>query len=445
MQRSSESIGAIACALAKAQVELTNPEKALTATIKSPFPRENDRMFRYASLSTGLDIVRKTLGKHEIATVQTTAIDNEAGLIRLTTVLAHSSGEWMSSDWPVCPVSETVAPHRMGASLTYARRYALFTLVGIAGEDDLDAPDLPVSTVQARPPEAGDRKKANVRAAIPFDQAAPPTIRSRREQQPLKAVLDIDASRVLREVLLKEIAILNSADAALAWACKTLAAKNTLTFEDASIVDAAFRDRIQVLEPELLRSESMEPETRQSSTEIKNGAEATDSARLAGLSDASLKNLRIRPTGAENFPAVKPRRSRNRDHLKFIAGQPCTVCGRQPCEAHHLRYAQPRALGRRVSDEFTVPLCRVHHRELHREGNERSWWNKVNIDPEPIALRFWQQTRGVLQVAGNDQKPEEPAAHQGGASAEPTPQVVPALGTHPSALSASSAKRASNT
>ena len=143
MQRSSESIGAIAAALAKAQGELINPEKSLTATIRSPFPRETDRTFRYASLSSGLDIVRKALGKHEIATVQTTAIDNEAGLIRLTTVLAHSSGEWVSSDWPVCPVGETAAPHKMGAALTYARRYSLFTLVGIAGEDDLDAPDLP--------------------------------------------------------------------------------------------------------------------------------------------------------------------------------------------------------------------------------------------------------------------------------------------------------------
>jgi ERF superfamily protein len=104
--------------------------------------READRTFRYASLSSGLDIVRKALGGHEIATVQTTAIDTEAGLIRLTTVLAHSSGEWVSSDWPACPASETAAPHRMGAALTYARRYALFTLVGIAGEDDLDAPDL---------------------------------------------------------------------------------------------------------------------------------------------------------------------------------------------------------------------------------------------------------------------------------------------------------------
>jgi hypothetical protein len=153
MQRSSESIGAIAAALAKAQAEITNPEKSLTATIRSPFPRQGDQTFRYAPLSTGLDIVRKALGRHEIATVQTTAIDNEVGLIRLTTILAHASGEWMSSDWPVCPVSETAAPHRMGAALTYARRYALFTLVGIAGEDDLDAPDLSAPSVPDIGPE----------------------------------------------------------------------------------------------------------------------------------------------------------------------------------------------------------------------------------------------------------------------------------------------------
>src|SRR5262252_7086277 len=118
MQRSSESIGAIAAALAKAQVELTNPEKSLVASIRSPFPREGDRTFRYASLASGLDLVRKALGKHEIATLQTTSIDGSAGLIRLTTTLAHSSGEWVSSDWPVCPVAETEAPHKMGAALT---------------------------------------------------------------------------------------------------------------------------------------------------------------------------------------------------------------------------------------------------------------------------------------------------------------------------------------
>jgi ERF superfamily len=158
MHRSSETIGAIAAALAKAQGELSNPEKALTATIRSPFPREADRTFRYASLASGLDIVRKSLGQHEIATVQTTAIDQESGQIRLTTLLAHASGEWISSDWPVCPTSETANPHRMGAALTYARRYALFALVGIAGEDDLDAPDLlvdPSPTAAPDPSQSG--------------------------------------------------------------------------------------------------------------------------------------------------------------------------------------------------------------------------------------------------------------------------------------------------
>src|SRR3989441_9303841 len=139
---SSESIGTIAAALAKAQAELTNPEKSLVATIRFPSPREEDRTFRYAPLSSGLDIVRKGLGRHEIATIQTTAIDKDAGLLRLTTVLAHSSGEWISSEWPVCAIADMASAQRMGAALTYARRYALFTLVGIAGEDDLDAPDL---------------------------------------------------------------------------------------------------------------------------------------------------------------------------------------------------------------------------------------------------------------------------------------------------------------
>ncbi len=134
MQRSSETIGTIAAALAKAQGELTNPEKSLTATIRSDGPGAAERSFRYAPLSSGLDIVRKTLSQHEIATVQTTAIDQTAGIVNLTTVLAHASGEWIASDWPVCAISETTTPHRMGAALTYARRYALFTLVGIAGE-----------------------------------------------------------------------------------------------------------------------------------------------------------------------------------------------------------------------------------------------------------------------------------------------------------------------
>src|SRR5262245_4909503 len=142
MPRSSETVAALASALAKAQAELINPEKSLTATIRTGRTGDGERSFRYAPLSSGLDTVRKTLGRHEIATLQTTAIDQAAGMVHLTTTLAHASGEWIASDWPVCPIAETANPQRMGAALTYARRYALFTLVGIAGEDDLDASDL---------------------------------------------------------------------------------------------------------------------------------------------------------------------------------------------------------------------------------------------------------------------------------------------------------------
>src|SRR6516165_5764314 len=210
MQRSSDSIAAIAGALAKAQIELANPEKSLLATIRSPFPREADRPFRYASLASGLDIVRKVLGKHEIATVQTTEIDREAGLIRLTTLLAHSSGEWVSSDWPVCPVAETAAPHKMGAALTYARRYALFTLVGIAGEDDLDAPDLPiVSTVTQSTSEPAKREnvngheQVNVQRAPIADFGAPPQRSGPRRKPPTAASpLAPDQSAAVRDRLL---------------------------------------------------------------------------------------------------------------------------------------------------------------------------------------------------------------------------------------------------
>src|SRR6202163_575738 len=141
MHRSSESVAAIATALAKAQTELSNPEKAMGGTVYNN-RSDSPQRFRYASLSSGLDIVRKALGSQQIAIAQTTNIDRPSGAVNLTTVLMHTSGKWISSDWPVCALSEISQPRRMGAALTYARRYALFTMVGIAGEDDLDAPDV---------------------------------------------------------------------------------------------------------------------------------------------------------------------------------------------------------------------------------------------------------------------------------------------------------------
>jgi ERF superfamily len=235
MHRSSESIGAIAAALAKAQGELTNPEKSLIATIRSPFPREGDRTFRYASLASGLDIVRKSLGQHEIATVQTTTIDQDSGQIRLTTLLAHASGEWISSDWPVCSASETASPQRMGAALTYARRYTLFALVGIAGEDDLDAPDL--LTVPS--PAVTDTSQGA------HNDRKPPSGLIHKPRQP-KPLLAIEPSAALRDELIAEIQQLKDSDDLALWAHRRLPAKNTLTVGDALAVEAAYQEALVV-------------------------------------------------------------------------------------------------------------------------------------------------------------------------------------------------------
>ena len=225
MQRCSEKIGAIAAALAKAQAELTNPEKSLTATIADGHRGQGQHSFRYAPLSSGLDIVRKTLGQHEIATVQTTAIDQSVGLVRLTTVLAHASGEWIASDWPVCAVSEIAAPHRMGAALTYARRYALFTLVGIAGEDDVDAPDL---VTPPQPTSGPDQMKTNGQVnggggignggRNQFQRAQAGRHDAKAHANHAPAVLGPEPSAELCDRLLRELNDLANEEEAAVWA-----------------------------------------------------------------------------------------------------------------------------------------------------------------------------------------------------------------------------------
>lgn len=369
MHRSSETIGTIAAALAKAQGELSNPEKSLVATIRSPFPRESDRSFRYASLASGLDIIRKSLGRQEIATIQTTAIDCESGQIRLTTLLAHASGEWIASDWPVCAAGEVAAPHRMGAALTYARRYALFALVGIAGEDDLDAPDNLVRSVS--PHEAPSR--------LPKKPA---------RGTPQRPPLDPASSSRLREQLLAEIAALPDGEALALWAHRRMADKNMLTADDAQRVEVSC---------ERLLSSWQANEGHPSSDRIAPAAGLT-----VNISDSSRPELNRPPIrSASVTPRTKPTRRRNKAHLTFVASQPCLVCQRTPCDAHHLKFAQPKALGRKVSDEFTVPLCREHHHDLHRHGNELAWWANLNIAPLAIAREFWM-TSPIHAVAHGD-------------------------------------------
>src|SRR5262245_37993324 len=346
MHRSSDSVAALASALAKAQAELVNPEKSLTATIRSGRPGEGERRFRYAPLSSGLDIVRETLGQREIATVQTTAIDKETGVVNLTTMLAHASGEWIASDWPVCAVAETVNPQRMGAALTYARRYALFTLVGIAGEDDLDAPDLctpPPITARDATGAAGGRgaNPTAIGADLRLPSRSHGNGRLRGAERTLSApVLSSDESAALRDRLLGEIAGLQSAESVTNWAQGALAAKNRLGAEDAKVLEEAFEKRLS----KLLPSESAEVVD----------VDPPESFSAGGLLIEKMDEPSADQVGIDKsvLSVAAPRRYRNRDHLRFVMQQPCLLCGRKPSDAHHIRFVQPRALGRKASDEF---------------------------------------------------------------------------------------------
>ena len=378
MQRSSESIGTIAAALAKAQAQLVNPEKSLVAIVRSDGRRGAEQTFRYAPLSSGLDIVRKALSQHEIATVQTTSIDEAAGIVRLSTVLAHASGEWIASDWPVCPIAETERPQRMGAALTYARRYSLFTLVGIAGEDDLDAPDLtdpaPETAKLRTNSKSGGNGAQQLGSDRPAGRGGGNKSASASRQRELSAAL----SASLRVELLRQIDGLSSTDEAALWAQRRLVAKNQLSAADAQQVEEAFATKLGVISPENGKTSEATATLKESLAE-KHGTPQIDKSVLG-------------------FP--EPRRIRDGDHIRHVMKQPCLICGRRPSDPHHLRFAQSRALGRKVSDEFTVPLCRGHHREVHRSGDEAAWWDKIGIDATAAARTLWLKTHPLPRAIG---------------------------------------------
>ena len=411
MPRSSETVAALASALAKAQAELINPEKSLTATIRTGRPGDGERSFRYAPLSSGLDIVRKTLGQHEIATLQTTAIDQTAGMVHLTTTLAHASGEWIASDWPICPIAETANPQRMGAALTYARRYALFTLVGIAGEDDLDAPDLcdgprsQTSLADEQPlmsrdgqPRVPPRKPGNGlrRNSMHGERAAP---------------LEPEQSAALREKLLTELGTIASADLAAAWAREALTAKNSLTAADAKLVEDAFERRLSQLPLSDTAAPSNDDSPQIAGPQMIATTEGPDAGQAQGI-DKSILTV------------AAPRRYRNREHLRYVAQQACLVCGRKPSDPHHLGFTQPRALSRKVSDEFAVPLCRGHHRAVHRSRDERDWWRQAGIDPIKVARKLWKATRGMGQRPST--RAALPRPHGAAASTDPKNEDIAA-------------------
>src|SRR5262249_10386665 len=170
--------------------------------------------------------------------------------------------------------------------------------------------------------------------------------------------LSVALSASLRAELLREIEELSAPDDAALWAQRKLPAKNQLSATDARQVEEAFASKLAAIQVQNARSADV-------------------------LSEQSLAEQDSAATQKNKSVLVFPerRRVRDRDHIRYVTKQPCLVCGRRPSDPHHLRFAQSRALGRKVSDEFTVPLCRAHHRELHRCGNEGAWWQKTGIDP----------------------------------------------------------------
>jgi hypothetical protein len=291
----------------------------------------------------------------------------------------------------------------MGAALTYARRYALFTLVGIAGEDDLDAPDLAEGVKADAVNEVAAARKdcvaARLRPAAGAEKRPPATSAPRRTEKfvcPAPTVLGPEPSAALREQLLADIGQLRSSDEAADWVHKNLAAKNTLLAADADAVEAGFRERLATIE---FASAALEEDPQSATAEEPTCLVGTPF--FAPKDDAAAAPIKLPGAVGQRRRrvAAKTIRLRDKEHCKFVASQPCTVCGRTPTEAHHIRFAQPRALGRKVSDEYTVPVCRLHHRELHAYGDEASWWTGVGIDPLPIALELWRRSRLTYSLA----------------------------------------------
>src|ERR1035437_1762912 len=424
MHRSSESVAAIATALAKAQTELSNPEKAMVGTVYN-IRSDSPQSFRYASLSSDLDIVRKTLGGQQIAIAQTTDIDRANGMVNLTTILLHTSGEWISSDWPVCQLSETSTPRRMGAALTYARRYALFTMVGIAGEDDLDAPDL--INDQSQDDKAAEARLSPNPGLEPAPTRASQFRAGNPTTPPLREKLGADDSAAIRVQLIRNIETLSQDEDLQSRAIVILKAKNRLSTVDAKLVEQAFAARMiqHAASPDASAedvstsgtiaetpSEAQSAPTKsvkpvRATTRRRQAKEPADQAADPLIpSKPSVDRIARTPTNLQadagppkiqksELTISEPRRHRDKTHLTFVALQPCLVCGRSPADAHHLRFTQPRAMGRKVSDEFTVPLCRTHHRDNHRFGDEQAWWSKQAIDAVGTSRQLWVSSRRI--------------------------------------------------
>ena len=200
-------------------------------------------------------------------------------------------------------------------------------------------------------------------------------------------------SRTIIEQLLATVTQLQSEEEAADWVHKSLPYKNTLIAES-DLVESAFKDRLVSIQS--MQAPVEEPAGSVAGVDSASAREQIV-VELTETSVAAPIVLPQKPEAHRRRVAAKAIRLRDKEHCKFVATQPCIVCGRMPAEAHHIRFPQPRALGRKVSDEYTVPVCRLHHRDLHTYGDEASWWAAVSIDPLPIAIQLWRKSRSHLR------------------------------------------------
>ena len=255
----------------------------------------------------------------------------------------------------------------------------------------------------------------------------------KRPEASARSVLGEQLSASLRESLIEQLAAINSADEAAAWAHRNLPAKNKLTAADAKMVEERFQARLlQIDQQETANEGSPAPvlpcQDALMDPPLPSGLMTPDAKPcVRGRGGHRTSHQKARGIGRKRFPSSsvqalgKPVRLRDKDHRRFVLRQACLVCGRVPSDPHHLTFTQPRALGRRVSDEFIVPVCRVHHRELHRSGNEAAWWQRLNIDPIPVALRLWQHTRSDDRTSSD--APTEPQTSTQGEAPDGTPKA----------------------
>ena len=205
---------------------------------------------------------------------------------------------------------------------------------------------------------------------------------------------------------------MGSPDDLALWAKRSLPEKNKLTTADAERIEGAFAVTLAIVampEPDQPAAPSGNPPNPVTPRPLSYpGAHPAASWQPTPQSQGTHQGIDKRGIDKSALALPEPRRLRDRDHLKYVAQQACLVCGRAPCDPHHLRFTQSPALGRKVSDEFTVSLCRGHHRELHRHGDEAAWWGERGIDPTIAARALWLETHPLPAVANN--LPSESAA-----------------------------------